>query len=171
MMSSFDTLAAAEALQDAGAKPELAKAMTAQLKAAAKAGEPVTRPELDAALGTLKAELLERIAASEKSLSERNTATDQRITSVEKNLIERIAASEKSLSERNTATDQRITSVEKNLIERIAASETRLLGRIAETERRLMDRTAAIVWRLFGAMVALAGITVAALEYLRIPAG
>ncbi len=119
-MSSFDTLAAAEALQDAGAKPELAKAMAAQLKAAAKAGEPVTRPELDAALGALKAELLERIAA----------------------------------------TDQRITSVEKNLIERIA-----------ETERRLMDRTAALVWRLFGAMVALAGITIAVLEYLRTPAG
>ncbi len=141
-MSSFDTLAAAEALQDAGAKPELAKAMAAQLKAAAKAGEPVTRPELDAALGALKAELLERIAA-----------TDQRITSVEKNLIERIATSEKGL------------------IERIAASEKGLNDRIAETERRLMDRTAALVWRLFGAMVALAGITIAVLEYLRTPAG
>ncbi len=155
-MSSFDTLAAAEALQDAGAKPELAKAMAAQLKAAAKAGEPVTRPELDAALGALKAELLERFAASEKGLSERIAATDQRIA----------------------ATDQRIASVEKNLIERIAASdqrtaatETRLLGRIAETERRLMDRTAALVWRLFGAMVALAGITIAVLEYLRTPPG
>ncbi len=79
MMSSFDTLAAAEALQDAGAKPELAKAMAAQLKAAAKAGEPVTRPELDAALGTLKAELLERIAATETRLLGRIAETERRL--------------------------------------------------------------------------------------------
>lgn len=62
MNAAFDSLAAAEALQAAGIGSNQAKAIAVQLQTAASAGEPVTRPELDAALANLKAELLERMA-------------------------------------------------------------------------------------------------------------
>ncbi len=48
------------------------------------------------------------------------------------------------------------------LVDRIAETERGLLDRIAETERRL----AALLWRLFGGMVALAGLVVAVLKLL-----
>ena len=115
MAVSFDTLAAAEAMESAGVEPRQARAIAAQLHAAAKAGEAVTRPDLDAALAGLKTELLERIAESERGL-----------------------------------------------VERIGESERGLVDRIAESERR----TAALLWRLFGGMAALAGLAVAALRYL-----
>lgn len=48
----------------------------------------------------------------------------------------------------------------------LTASEKHLLERLGETERRLIDRTAALVWRLFGAMVALAGVIIAAVKLI-----
>lgn len=64
------------------------------------------------------------------------------------------------------------------LLDRIAASEQGLLNRIAKSERGLVDRIAeserrmsALLWRLFGGIVAVAGVAVAgvavaALRYL-----
>ena len=126
MAVSFDTLAAAEAMESAGVEHPQARAIAAQLHAAASAGEAVTRPGLEAALGALKAELLDR------------TAT------LKAELLDRIAESERGL------------------VDRIAESERGLVDRIAESERR----TAALLWRLFGGMVAVAGATVAVLKYL-----
>ena len=63
MGTPFDTLAAADALEAAGMDRSQAKACATQLQAAAGAGEAVTRPELDAALAGLKAELLDRMTA------------------------------------------------------------------------------------------------------------
>ena len=70
MSDAFDTLAAADALRDAGMEPEQARAVATQLRAAAGTGDAVTRPELEAALARLKTELLtdllDRIAESER---------------------------------------------------------------------------------------------------------
>jgi len=44
----------------------------------------------------------------------------------------------------------------------LASLKTELLDRISESERR----TAALLWRLFGGMVAVAGVAVAVLRYL-----
>ncbi len=104
MAVSFDTLAAAEAMESAGVEQRQARAIAAQMHAAASADEAVTRPELEAALAALKTELLDRIAESERGL----------------------------------------------------------IDRIAESERRM----SALLWRLFGAMVAVAGAAVAMLKYL-----
>ncbi len=90
--AQFDTLIAAEALEDAGIDRTHAKAIAAQLQVASDAGEPVSRPALEAALGALKAELLERIGK-----------TDERIASTEKNLLERIAETERRLMDRTAA--------------------------------------------------------------------
>ena len=97
-MTSFDTLAAAEALEAAGMDRGIARACAAQMQAAASAGEPVTRPELDAALAALKADLLERIAE-----------TDNRIAGVENRMIERIVESENRTIERIAETERRLT--------------------------------------------------------------
>ena len=56
MTSSFDTLAAAAAIENAGADSRLAKVIASQLRVGA--GEPVTRAELDAALAALEARLM-----------------------------------------------------------------------------------------------------------------
>ena len=55
----------------------------------------------------------------------------------------------------------------------LAASETKLLDRIVESERGLLDRIAeserriaALLSRLFGAWVAVAGLAVAVIRYL-----
>ncbi len=93
MAVSFDTLAAAEAMESAGVESRQARAIAAQLHAAASTGEAITRPELEVALAALKTELLDRIAESER-------------------------------------------------------------------------RTAALLWRLFGGMVAVAAVAVAVLKYL-----
>lgn len=50
MSESFDTLAAAEALEAAGVDPAQAKAHAAQLQAAAHAAEPVTQDQMNSAL-------------------------------------------------------------------------------------------------------------------------
>ena len=64
MSFAFDTLAAAEAMRAAGMEPGRARAVAAQLRAAAaSAGDAIARPELDAALAELKLELLDRITA------------------------------------------------------------------------------------------------------------
>ncbi len=57
MAAQFDTLLAAEALHDAGIDEKHAKAIATQLRIASDAGEPVTRHELEVAVGGLKAEL------------------------------------------------------------------------------------------------------------------
>ena len=113
MVAAFDTLAAAEALEQSGMDTRQARACAAQMNLASQAGEPVTRAELDMALAELKTELTERIAKT----------------------------------------------------------EVRLTERIAKTEVRLTERMSAYLWRLFGGLVALAGLSVAALRYLPPPAG
>ncbi len=57
MAARFDTLAAAEALEDAGIDRMHAKAIATQLRVSSEAGEPVTRHELHVAVGGLKADL------------------------------------------------------------------------------------------------------------------
>ena len=59
MSTAFDTLAAAEALEQAGATPKLAKAHAAQLRSAAEAarGELATKADLAELKAELKADL------------------------------------------------------------------------------------------------------------------
>ena len=104
MAVSFDTLAAAEAMESAGVEPRQARAIAAQLHAAAKAGEAVTRPGLDAALAGLKTELLERIAESERGLLER-------IAESERGLVDRIAESERGLVDRIAESERRTAAL------------------------------------------------------------
>ena len=134
MVAAFDTLAAAEALEQSGMDTRQARACAAQMNLASQAGEPVTRAELDTALAVQKTELTERIAETEVKLTERIAETEVRLT------------------------------------ERIAETEVKLTERIAETEVRLTERMSAYLWRLFGGLVALAGLIVAALRYLPPPA-
>ena len=133
----FDTLAAADALRDAGMEPGQARAVATQLRAAAGAGDAVTRPELEVALARLKTDLMERMAEGEGALRTHSTEGDQSLR-------------------------ERIAEVERMLLERIAEGERMLLDRIAESERR----HAALLWRLFGGIVATAGVAVAAARFL-----
>ncbi len=126
MTVSFDTLAAAEAMESAGVEPRQARVIAAQLQAATSAMEAVTRPEMEAALATLKTELLDRMAESTRALRDR------------------------------------IAESERGLLERMVEGERGLRERMTESERR----TAALLWRLFGAMVAVAGLAVAVIRYL-----
>ena len=119
MAISFDTLAAAEAMESAGLERTQARVIAAQMHAATGASEAVTRPELKAGLARLKTELLERIAEGERAL------------------IERITESDRASTERT-----------------------------AESERRVIERTTVLLWRLFGGMVAVFGLAVAAFRYL-----
>ena len=137
MTVSFDTLAAAEAMESAGVEPRQARVIAAQLQAATSAMEAVTRPEMEAALATLKTELLDRMAESTRALRDR-------IAESERGLLERMAESERGL------------------LERMVEGERGLRERMTESERR----TAALLWRLFGAMVAVAGLAVAMIRYL-----
>ena len=166
MAASFDTLAAADALRDAGLQSGPARAIATQLHLAAGAVEAVTRPELEAALADLKMELLERIGAVENTL-------ENRISDVESTLGNRIGAVENSFGNRigevENTLGNRIGEVENTLGNRIGDAEqrtadlkTELLDRIAESERR----HAALLWRLFGGIVAVAGLAVAAAAYL-----
>lgn len=91
MTVSFDTLAAAEAMESAGVERRQARAIAAQMQAAASAGEAVTRPELEAALAAQKTELLDRIAESERGLVDR-------IAESERGLVDRIAESERRVA-------------------------------------------------------------------------
>ncbi len=137
MAAQFDTLLAAEALHDAGIDEKHAKAIATQLRLASDAGEPVTRPELQAALAPLatRAEL------------------------------------EAGLGTLKTELIDRIAETEKRMLQHSAETEKRTLQNSAEMERRLMDRTTSLLWRLVGAMVAVATAAIAVLEYLRTPAG
>ena len=69
---------------------------------------------------------------------------------------------EASLASLTTELLDCIADSERGLIDRIAESERGLVDRIADSERR----TAALLWRLFGGMVAVAGVAVAVLRYL-----
>ncbi len=137
MTVAFDTLTAAEAMESAGVKPDHARAIATQLHAAAGAVNAVTRPEVEALLAALKATLLDRIAASERTQNDRNAELERR-------LLDRSA------------------ELERGLLERSAELERGLLDRIALSERRMT----ALLWRLFGAMVAVATVSVAVLGYL-----
>ena len=126
MTVAFDTLTAAEAMESAGVKPDHARAIATQLHAAAGAVNAVTRSEIEALLAALKAALLDRIAASERTQNDRSA------------------------------------EFERGLLDRNAELERGLLDRIALSERRMT----ALLWRLFGAMVAVATVSVAVLGYL-----
>ena len=155
MPAPFDTLAASEALQAVGVESGQAHAIANQLRLAAGAGQGVTRPELEAALAKLETKLLDRIAESERGLIER-------IAESERGLIERIAESERGLIERIAGTDRGLLELNAGTNARIASLKTELLDRIAESERR----TTAQLWRLFGGIVAVAGVVVALIKYL-----
>lgn len=67
MTAVFDTLAAAEALQDAGIKPEKAKAIVATARDAAGAGRSELATKAD--LAELRADLVDRMAALEARMT------------------------------------------------------------------------------------------------------
>ena len=69
MAVSFDTLSAAEAMESAGVETRQARAIAAQLHAAAGAGEAVTGPELDAILAEFKTELIDRMSEFERRIA------------------------------------------------------------------------------------------------------
>ena len=202
----FDTLAAADALRDAGMEPAQARAVATQLRAAAGAGDAVTRPELEAALAKLKTELVERmtegegalrthLAESVQSLRERITEGEEALRAQmakglqslraemgegDQSLREQLAETDQSLKKGMAENDQslreRIAEGERTLLDRIAEYDQSLRERIAERERMLLDRIAeserrhaALLWRLFGGIVATAGVAVAAARFL--PAG
>ena len=75
----IDILAVAEALEESGMDTRQAHVCATQMHLVANAREAVTRPELAAALGQLKAELLERITQSERGLIERIAETERRM--------------------------------------------------------------------------------------------
>ena len=101
MIAAFDTLAAADALRAVGMESDHARAIATQLRAAAGAGDAVTRSELEAALARFKTELLGRMSDS-----------DQRMADTKSELLERIAEGE-----------QRTADLRTELLERIALSE------------------------------------------------
>ena len=111
------------------------------------AGDSVTRPDLEAALAGFKTELLERLADS-----------DQRMADLKVELLERIAESEGTLRAQMAENDRSLRAQmaenDQTLRERIAGGERALIDRIAESERR----TAALLWRLFDGIVAVAGV-------------
>ena len=162
MSVAFDTLAAADALRAVGMEPDHARAIAAQLRAAAGAGDAVTRPDLEAALARLKTELLERMADTKTELLER-------ITGGEREIMDRIAESEGTLRTQMAENDRSLRTQmaenDRSLRAQIAENDQTLRERITESERR----TAALLWRLFGGIVAVAGVAVAAARYL--PAG
>ena len=68
-MTAFDTLAAADALENAGVETKHAKALAAQLGVAAAAGEPVGKPDLEAALAALEARMTNKLYAVAAALA------------------------------------------------------------------------------------------------------
>ncbi|MDE0407256.1 MAG: hypothetical protein OXN81_05275 [Alphaproteobacteria bacterium] len=69
MAAKFDTLAAAEAIENAGADRKLAKVIATQLRISSDAGEPVTRSELEAALAALEARMTWRLIGAMVALA------------------------------------------------------------------------------------------------------
>ena len=102
MTAVFDTLTAAEAMESAGVKSDHARAIAAQLHAAAGAVDAVTRPEIEAMLAALKGALLDRIAESERGLLDRiaqnERAHGERSTELERGLLDRISQSERRMT-------------------------------------------------------------------------
>lgn len=137
MAEPFDILTAAGTLADAGVEPQKARAVALQLHAAAAAAaEPVNGAELEAALDTLRAALLEAGAG-----------TDRNIAATEERLMERFAKS-----------DRRIESI----LRQFNATEHRLNETAAETDRRV----ARLFRRFFAAMAVLTCLAVFAIKYL-----
>ena len=100
MTVAFDTLSAAEALEQSGMDTRQARVCAAQMSLAAQAGEPVTREQfeagLEAGLTRLKIELLERIAEGEAKMLDR-------IAEGEAKMLDRIAEGERRMREHVTA--------------------------------------------------------------------
>ena len=79
MAVAFDTLSAAEALEQSGMDTRQARVCAVQMKLAAQAGDPVTREQFDAGLTRLKIELLERIAEGEAKMLDRIAEGERRM--------------------------------------------------------------------------------------------
>ena len=83
MAVAFDTLSAAEALEQSGMDTRQARVCAAQMNLAARAGEPVTHEQfeagLEAGLTRLKIELLERIAEGEAKMLDRIAESERRM--------------------------------------------------------------------------------------------
>lgn len=65
-------------MESAGVGPTQARAIAAQMHAAAGTGEAVTRPELEAALAAFKVRLMDRIAEGERGLMDRIAESERR---------------------------------------------------------------------------------------------
>ena len=104
MAVSFDTLAAAEALEAVGVEARQARVFATQLHAAARAGEPVTRPELEKSAAELKTEIAEAEGRLEKSIAkvraelvETEARLEKSIAKTKVDLIDRIDKSEQRM--------------------------------------------------------------------------
>ena len=84
------------------------------------------------------------------------------LAKLETKLLDRIAESERGLIERIVETERGLLGINAETNGKIASLRTELLDRIAESERR----TTAQLWRLFGGIVAVAGVVVALIKYL-----
>ena len=147
MVVPFDTLAATEAMESVGLEPLHARAIAAQLYAVSRASDAVTRPELEAALATLKTELLDRIGELANRITESERGLVDRNTETERGIMGHISETQRSLMDR---------------IDHIAENQRELADRIGERDRRY----SAQIWRLFGGIVAIAGLAVSAIKYL-----
>ena len=147
MVVPFDTLAATEAMESVGLEPLHARAIATQLYAVSRASDAVTRPELEAALATLKTELLDRIGELSDRISESERGFLDRNTETERGIMGHITETQRSLMDR---------------IDHIAENQRELADRIAERDRRY----SAQIWRLFGGIVAIGGLVVSAIKYL-----
>ena len=150
-LATVETRATAEALEAAGVAPRTAQVLATRLHAAAVAGAPVTHAELDASFRIFRAEVDASLAALELKLVDRIAATEQR-------LVEMIVATEQRLVEMNAATERKVVANERS----IANLRSEMLERIAESERRVE----ALLWRLFGGIVAVVGVAVAILRIM-----
>ncbi len=103
MAAQFDTLAAADALEDAGIDGKHARAIATQLRIVANTRKAVmqteaeaalaplaTKAELEAGLGALKAELIERIAKTEKRMLQNSAKMERRLMERNTALIWRV---------------------------------------------------------------------------------
>ena len=174
MNAAFDTLAATDALEQSGMDSRQAHACAAQMDIAVKSVDAVTPEQFNAGLAQLKAELLACIAESEQRIQERiagvELRTQERIAAVELRTQKCFADLQERIAGVELRTQERIAESEQRTQERIAESEQRTQERIAESEQRMREHVTTLLWRFFGAMVALAGLAVAALRYLPPPA-
>ncbi len=139
-LATVEARATAEALEAVGVDPRDAQVLATRLHAAAVAGAPVTHAELDASFRIFRAEV------------------DASLAALELKLVDRIAATEQRLVEMNAATERKVVANERS----IANLRSEMLERIAEGERRVE----ALLWRLFGGIVAVVGVAVAILRIM-----